>query len=109
VTFTDLHPELLTHLDALQPTGYGNSEAFLLARRLKVVRYHSVGKENQHLKLLVTDGWYSFDAIAFRQGHWVDQIPPYIDMIFTYELNEYNGRQNLQLNVRDLRPSGSSD
>jgi single-stranded-DNA-specific exonuclease len=76
---------------------------------LKVVRSRPVGKDKSHLKLSVTDGRITYDAIAFRQGHWHDQMPIYIDLMYYFEVNEYNGRTYLQLNVRDLKPAGVQD
>jgi single-stranded-DNA-specific exonuclease len=62
-----------------------------------------VGKDSAHLKMSVTDGWITFDAIAFRQGHWLGKLPGRIDVLYTFEKNEFNGRSYLQLNVRDIR------
>ena len=59
--------------------------------------------------MTVTDGKIDFDAIAFRQGYWQDQLPPYIDLMYTFEINEYNGFESLQLNVRDIKPAGLAD
>jgi hypothetical protein len=67
-----------------------------------------VGRDNAHLKLSVTDGRITFDAIAFRQGHWHTQMPPYIDLLYLFELNEYNGRTSLQLNVLDIKSNRRS-
>jgi single-stranded-DNA-specific exonuclease len=67
----------------------------------------AVGREDAHLKMTVTDDRVTFDAIAFRQGHWAGQLPPKIDLMFTFELNEFNGRETLQLNVKDIKPSRS--
>ncbi len=103
----ELRPELLRELDWLQPTGHQNPQAIFLSRDLKVVNSRTVGGEGLHLKLTVTDGRITYDAIAFRQGHWQENMPPYIDLVYVFELNEYNGRSTLQLNVRDLKPSGA--
>jgi single-stranded-DNA-specific exonuclease len=64
-----------------------------------------VGRENRHLKLTLSDGRGTWDAIAFRQGEWADQLPEQIDVAYHLELNEWNGRRMLQLNVQDLRPT----
>ena len=104
-----LRPELLRELDWMQPTGHKNPQAVFASRQLKVVYSRTVGKENTHLKMSVTDGRITYDAIAFRQGHWHDNMPPYIDLMYVFELNEFNGRSMLQLNVRDLKPSGTQD
>jgi single-stranded-DNA-specific exonuclease len=104
-----LKPEILPDLNRLQPTGYGNPQPAFVSRELKVQRSRPVGKDNSHLKLSVTDGRITYDAIAFRQGHWHDQMPPLIDLMYYFEVNEFNGRSSLQLNVRDLKPAGTQD
>jgi single-stranded-DNA-specific exonuclease len=102
---TELRPEYLVYLDWLQPTGYGNRPAHFVSRNLKIVRSHSVGRDSAHLKMSVTDGRITYDAIAFRQGHWLDHLPGRVDLLYAFERNEYNGRVTLQLNVRDIKPS----
>ncbi|MDH3943082.1 MAG: single-stranded-DNA-specific exonuclease RecJ [Anaerolineae bacterium] len=105
VPLKDLGAHLLEQLDWLEPTGYGNPEALFVSRDLKVSQSRAVGQESSHLKLSVTDGWVTYDAIAFRQGHWHEKLPPRIDLLYSFELNEFNGRRTLQLNVKDLHPS----
>ena len=68
-----------------------------------MLRSKKVGKDESHLKLAVSDGRITYDAIAFRQGHWQDSMPTMIDIVYAFEANEYNGYTSLQLNVRDLR------
>ena len=109
ITLEDLKPELLEYLGWLQPTGYGNRPAIFVTPDLKVKRSQAVGRENAHLKLSVTDGWITYDAIAFRQGHWLENIPPRVDLAYTFEKNEYNGRTSLQLNVADIKPAGEEN
>ena len=105
VPLSELKPELLEHLQWMQPTGYGNPQAIFICRGVKVVNSKTVGKESDHLKFTVSDDWYTFDAIAFRQGHWQAQMPKRVDLMYAFEVNEFRGRKTLQLNVRDIRPS----
>jgi single-stranded-DNA-specific exonuclease len=109
VRLSDLHPELLPYLDALQPTGFGNPQAYFISRDIKVKHSRTVGRENNHLKLSVTDGWITYDAIGFNLGHWQESMPASVDLLYTFERNEYNGRVSLQLKLRDLKPSGAPD
>jgi len=106
---SQLTPDLLVYLDWLQPTGYGNRPAYFVSRDLRVTNSRIIGKDNAHLKLVVSDGRITYDAIAFRQAHWIDRLPAHIDLLYSFELNEYNGRKQLQLNVRDLKPAGTID
>ena len=109
IPLRELKPDLLQYLEMMQPTGYGNPEAVFISRDLQVKYARLVGREGSHLKLAVSDGWVTYDAIAFRQGHWLENLPAYIDLIYSFESNEYNGRVSLQLNVQDLKPSGTPD
>ncbi|MFM8320895.1 MAG: single-stranded-DNA-specific exonuclease RecJ [Chloroflexota bacterium] len=104
----ELKPALLDYLAWLQPTGQENPPAVFVSRGLRVIRSGVVGKDQAHLKLVVSDGRVTFDAIAFRLGHLHNQLPQKVDLLYLFEKNEYNGRTSLQLNVRDLRPSDAA-
>jgi single-stranded-DNA-specific exonuclease len=101
----ELKPEILDFIQWLQPTGQANPQAVFVSRDLKVTRFRPVGKDNAHLKLTVTDGKITYDAIAFRQGEWQNHMPPKVDLMYVFETNEYNGQRYLQLNVKDIQPS----
>lgn len=109
VTLTELHPQLLDYLEMLQPTGQGNPDPVFCSRNLKCTQARAVGADKGTLKLTVTDGNIFFDAIAFRMGHLVDTLPKTIDLAYQFETNSYNGRTTLQLQVKDLKASGTPD
>jgi len=92
-------------LTQLEPCGYANPSPLLLSRRAIVRDARAVGTEERHLKLTLSDGRIVWDAIAFHQGQWDDQLPRHIDIVYSLEVHEWNGEKRLQLNVKDLRPS----
>ena len=104
-----LRPDILTDLDRLEPTGVGNHSAYFVSRELQVKRTILMGKENQHLRLVVSDGKITYDAVAFRMGYMAKDLPPKIDLLYAFERNYYNGRVSLQLMARDIRPSDGSE
>lgn len=108
VPLSEMRPDLLPMLAWLQPTGTSNPPAIFVSPNLKVLRSKTVGKDGAHLKLTVSDGRITYDAIAFRQGFWQANMPAYVDLMYQLEVNEYNGQRTLQLNIRDLKPSQSS-
>jgi len=108
VPLSELKPELLKHLEYLQPTGYGNPEAVFVSRDVRVTNSRTVGAESKHLKLMVTDGRLTFDAIGFRLGHLQPDLPLRVDVLYTFESNEFNGRTSLQLNLKDVKPARPS-
>jgi single-stranded-DNA-specific exonuclease len=107
IPLSDLKPELLNYLKWLEPTGNGNGPAVFISRNLRVKNSRAVGREGSHLKLTVTDGRIYYDAIAFRQGGLKDSLPATIDLLYTFEKNDFNGYSSLQLNVKDIHPSGA--
>jgi single-stranded-DNA-specific exonuclease len=108
VSLTDIRADLFEKcLKYLEPTGYGNREAAFVARNVKVKSARTVGADAKHLKLSLEDeNHFIHDAIGFRLGEWQKKMPPRVDILFTYEVNEYNGRIGYQLNLKDLKPAG---
>ena len=102
---SDLNSELLHSLEFLQPTGYGNPEAVFVSKNVRITNKRTVGADNKHLKLVVSDDRITFDAIGFRLGHLLQELPTRVDILYSFESNEYNGRQSLQLNLKDVKPS----
>jgi len=100
---------LMPMLDLLQPFGQGNPEPQFISRDLRIIRAKPVGSEGQHLRLTVADKHVFFDAIAFRQGEWASRLPERVDLVYQFERNVWNGRETLQLNVKDIKPAGEPD
>jgi single-stranded-DNA-specific exonuclease len=94
---------ILNDIRQLEPTGRGNPEPVFASYDLEVRYARAVGREGSHLKLRVRAGKNDFDAIAFRQGYWLADMPERIDLAYRFEINEFNGRATLQLNVKDIR------
>ncbi len=110
IPLVEVRPELLNNLKYLEPTGYGNPDAVFVSREVKVRHARTVGADSKHLKMYLEDeGGASHDAIGFRLGHLQPELPEYVDIMYTYEINEYNGRINYQLNLKDVKAAGVPD
>ncbi len=95
----------LEELERLNPCGQGNPGVQLLARHLTHARaLRRMGADGQHVKLWVTDGSATCEAVWWRAG---DRSLPVgtFDLAFTPQINHYNGRRSVQLKVLDWRPS----
>ncbi|MBZ0308149.1 MAG: single-stranded-DNA-specific exonuclease RecJ, partial [Anaerolineae bacterium] len=98
--------ELAQQLHQLEPTGFANPQPLFISERLRVMDYKGVGKEGKHLKLRLSEGPISIDAIGFGLGHWSRSMPMYVDVAYYLQVNEWNGRTTAQLNVQDIKPAG---
>jgi single-stranded-DNA-specific exonuclease len=95
--------DIFDALYLLEPTGRENPEAVFASYGVQVRGARAVGSEGKHLKLTLQAGRNYFDAIAFQQGYWLEEMPNIIDIAYRFENNEYNGRSSLQLNVVDIK------
>jgi len=102
---SELGPKLLEQLSWLEPTGYGNSHAIFISYGVRVKSSRRIGKNGDHLKLKVTDGKITYEAIAFQLGEWQEKMPPEIDLLYAFEENEFRGKKTLQLNIKDIKES----
>ena len=92
--------ELLTKLKTLEPFGLGNPSIVFSTSEVEISDVKSVGADGKHLKFKVGD----FDAIWFN----AKQIPEgLVDVVYQLEINEFNGKTSLQLNIRDIMAHGS--
>ena len=110
IPLTEARPALLDALKYLEPTGYGNPDAVFVSRDVKIRHARTVGADGKHLKMYLEDeAGASHDAIGFRLGELQPELPEHIDIMYTYEINEYNGRINYQLNLKDVKAAGIPD
>jgi single-stranded-DNA-specific exonuclease len=114
VQLGDLDWSMLAMLSQLEPYGHGNPQPVFVSYGLEVKDMRTVGRDGQHLKLVVRDPWASgptarlvWDAIGFNLGYWAAELPDRVDLAYNFESNEFNGDQRLQLNIKDLRPAGA--
>ncbi|MBS3752857.1 MAG: single-stranded-DNA-specific exonuclease RecJ [Anaerolineales bacterium] len=105
LSFNDLDRELLKQFHMLAPTGMGNPQPQFISYDIYINKCRQVGKQNNHLKLELSDGSTTFDAIAFRKGELSDSLPSRVDILYKFEENIYRGRSRLQLNIKEIRPA----
>ena len=98
----------LAELDQLKPMGMGNPALQFFARNLTHQRpLQRIGAEKQHVKLWVTDGTATCEAVWWNAGGQSLPVGRF-DLAFTPQSNEFNGRRAVQLKVLDWRPASES-
>ena len=103
ISLSELTPERVDELAGLEPVGQGNPPVHLLARCVRHQRPpQAVGKEKQHLKLWLTDGTATHEAVWWNGAAKPGLEGPF-DLAFAPQINEFNGRRIVQLKVLDWR------
>jgi single-stranded-DNA-specific exonuclease len=96
---------LYENLQQLEPCGMENRQPIFMSSGVEVLSHRVVGKDQTHLQMEVTNGRAGFKTIAFRQASWATQMPQYVDIVYSINVNEWNGRRTLQLMIKDIRPA----
>ena len=101
-----INKKLLDDLSLLEPFGYGNPRPTICLRNLVVYRKTVMGKDENHLKLVVKgNGIDMLTVVLFGAGEDKDEIEKdsIIDVVGYPDLNIWNGNENVQFNVKEWR------
>lgn len=110
----ELDPQLATVqltelLSEFEPFGQGNHQPVFALKKMQVLDVMSMGKEGQHLKLVLCDKdgeLKPINALAWRMAKRANELlNQCVSLAGTVELNEWKGKKSLQVVVKDVRLS----
>jgi single-stranded-DNA-specific exonuclease len=87
-------------LSDFAPFGLANPRPVFSSRHVSVSNHKRVGGDSRHLKF--TAG--GLDAIYFSAPSGVESGLNLADITYSLDLNKYNGRENLQMIIKQLTP-----
>lgn len=106
ITLKDVNIETVESLKALEPFGEANKLPVFIYKNLKIDSIRALS-EGKHLKLTLKDGNTIINGIGFNMGKYAEEfrISDKIDVLGVLEINSFNGRDTIQINMRDIRKS----
>lgn len=90
-------------LQSLEPFGQGNAEPLFVIPHVYLESLRAVGGESQHLQARIGE----LSCIAFHQAHLADRLTEPVDIAARVQMQTWNGRTRLQLQIVDIRESSS--
>ena len=106
VSLKEIDLETVKQIQLLEPFGEANKMPLFLFRNLKI---HSIRtlSEGKHLKLTLKEDQVIVEAIGFNMGELASTytIEDYVDVVGTLEVNRFNGNEQIQINVKEIRKS----
>ena len=101
----DVPLEVIEQLGRLAPFGMGNPSPRVVIRNAVVRDKRTMGKEGQHLKLMLGKERATLDAVAFHKGALSYRIANdvQVDVLGELSINEWNGQRKPQLMMQDIQ------
>lgn len=102
----DIDARFFRILQQFEPFGPGNMNPVFLTKGVLAAERRIVGQTHLKLKLFDPDTPSRlFEAIGFGLGKYFEQIDDGIpfDVVYSLEVNEWNGQISMQLNLKDIR------
>jgi single-stranded-DNA-specific exonuclease len=97
----DINHELLAQFEKLAPFGSKNPEPILCVRNVSITSPVIVG--NNHLKMRVNSDGVSRNSIWFSNGQFIQDLSEAtLDIVFTPQINNWNGSTDIQLKMKDV-------
>jgi single-stranded-DNA-specific exonuclease len=104
----DIDSRFIYFLDKLAPYGPGNMRPSFASKRVEIVGNPRVIGNGDHIIFKVRQSQKVISAIGFNMSEHYEKLikglP--IDLAYVVEVNEWQGRESVQLNVRDIKMSG---
>ncbi len=106
INLKDIKIESVKQLKLLEPFGEANKTPIFIYKNLRIDSIRALS-EGKHLKLTLKDENTIINAIGFNMGQYAEEylIGDKIDVIGVLEINMFNGIENVQINMKDLRKS----
>lgn len=109
IEFDKLTESLVTALDAMQPTGFGNPAPVLRARRAFLAQKRRVGADGAHLRVTLSESGVRRSGVFFGAGDQAELLPDTVDVLFTPEINTFGGRTSVDVKVRAMAPGNPEE
>ena len=99
-------PKDIRQMNVLEPFGQGNKMPMVLLKEMEFMYdLSTMGSSGQHIKLHVTDGVDTIDAVGWGMGKYETVLKGdniCVDLIGELQVNNYGG-QSSQLIIRDMK------
>ena len=107
----DINSRFMRFLEKLGPFGPGNMRPKFVSRKLSISGQPRLIGNGEHVRFTVSQNGRNYPAIGFKlSSHYEDLIRGVlIDLVYVVEVNEWQGKSTIQLNVRDIQISDKTN
>jgi single-stranded-DNA-specific exonuclease len=105
ISFSEITEEFVEEVERLAPFGPGNPPIIMLCEDLRIAHHKLVGRDSEHLSLVVEDRTGHKQQVIWWQGsELVDQLPSeYFDLAFITRNTTFRGKREVQIEWLDYK------
>ena len=105
ISLDKMNWDFLNYIEKFRPFGPGNPQPVFCGYKFPLASLKKVGKDEKHLKLSLGERRKYFDGIAFQMADkYIDIINDNaINIIFQLGINSWNGKNAIQLIIKDIK------
>jgi single-stranded-DNA-specific exonuclease len=105
IQLSEITWQVVDLLRGFGPYGIQNKEPIFLSRGVTLLGCQAVGKDSSHLKCKLMQGERALPAIGFGLMAKVADSGLPMDVTYTIGINEWNGNREIQLQIKDIKPT----
>lgn len=107
INFSLINQKVYNMAVKLEPHGIGNPAPVFLSREVKIISQKLVGKENNHLKLVLEKDNKKVNAMMFNFSETIES--ELIDIVYRMNENTWNGNTSIELMIKDIKESSKDE
>ena len=104
VSLNECSEAFVREMQALEPTGCGNPEP-VFRTAVQLIEARAIGAQGAHLRLVASEHGVRRTGVFFGAGNRANRLGDAAEILFTPQLNVWNGRTDVQLRLCALRES----
>jgi single-stranded-DNA-specific exonuclease len=105
ITLAELGGDTYKTTQLLAPFGIGNPVPTFMSIGVELLEWRRMGSNGEHLRMKLKQNGTVWDSVAFRLVSHIDELSSKINVVYNLETDNWNGKQQLRLNVLDFKAS----
>ncbi len=108
LTFEEIDRSLYSQMVLLEPFGAENQVPCFVSREVKMREVKLIGREKKHVRFRAQQDKGQIEGVGFGFADVLESVDPvtdYFDIAYEINLNTWNGRDNLEIKLIDIRLS----
>ena len=108
IKISEIDATLHEQVTFLEPFGAENPSPVFLIQNISIYRLKRIGREESHVRFQAVQGDARIDAVGFNLAEEftsIDEKLDKVDLACEFQVNDWGGRNKLELKVLDLRYS----